>query len=204
VPPVYHFTDVMNLEPMIDCGAVRCHRAAGTAVNIGNESIKRNRTLIQVGCGLGGAVCDYVPFYFAPRSPMLYSIMRGNVEGVSSNQRRLVYLVSSTEAIYAAGHDCVFSDGNAGTFGLTRFESDSDLLATHVDWSVMKLTMWNNTEADPDRMRRRMAEFLVHDQLPLELVSEIGVHDAKVGAWLREAIGDQWSVPITVHRDWYY
>jgi hypothetical protein len=177
---IYHFTDVMNLRGILDSAVVRCHRLAETEVNIGNESIKRNRTLIDVGCGPGGKVCDYVPFYFAPRSPMLYSIMRGNVEGVSSNQRRLVYLVSSTEAVYEAELPCVFSDGNAGTFGLTRFNSDPEALSTHVDWSVMTLTMWNNTAADPDRMRRRMAEFLVREEVPLNLIAEIGCTTPKL------------------------
>jgi hypothetical protein len=42
---------------------------------------------------------------------MLFSIKPGNVLGVSSDQRGIVYLVSSTEAAYAAGLRCVFTDG---------------------------------------------------------------------------------------------
>ena len=204
MPPIYHFTDASNLGPILKAGALRCHRSAPTAVNIGNVSIKGNRELIEVGCGPGGKVCDYVPFYFAPRSPMLYSIMRGNVEGVDSNQRRLLYFVSSTEAMYDAGLQCVFSDGNAGTFGVTKFEDDPEKLSSHVDWPVMKLTIWNNTDADPDRRRRRMAEFLVHDEVPLELITEVGVYDARIKAGFVKAVGDNWTVSVNVRTGWYF
>ncbi len=185
MPPIYHFTDVANLESILEVGALRCHRDASTVVEVGDRSIKRNRTLIEVDCGPGGRVCDYVPFYFAPRSPMLYTIMRGNVEGVDPDQRRLAYLVSSTEAAYAAGLECVFTDGNAATFNVTAFDADPANLETLVDWEVMTLRYWANTDEDPDRRRRRMAEFLIHDSVPLELFTEIGVTDGAV----RKAVG---------------
>jgi hypothetical protein len=54
-------------------------------------------------------VCEYVPFYFAPRSPMMYTIMMGSVEGVSTDLSRLIYFVSSTEAVYGAGLPCVYT-----------------------------------------------------------------------------------------------
>jgi ssDNA thymidine ADP-ribosyltransferase, DarT len=135
---------------------------------------------------------------------MLYSIMCGNVGGVDPNQRRLVYLVSSTEQAYDEGLACVFSDGNAATYGLTRFEADSALLAEHVDWSVMRLRMWNNTATDPDRRRRRMAEFLVHDHLPIKLIHEVGVFDTRIKRDFAAAVGDVWTVPVHVRREWYF
>lgn len=204
MPPIYHFTDTTNIKPIIEAGKVHCHRDAPTKVNIGNAAIKGNRELVHVGCGPGGAVSDYVPFYFAPRSPMLLSIKCGNVEGVDANQRRLVYLVSSTERVYDAGLACVFSDGNAATFGLTSFEADPARFDDHVDWSVMKLRQWQNTDSDPDRMRRRMAEFLVHDALPIELIEAVGVHDAGVKAAFDEAVGESWRLPVDVRREWYF
>jgi hypothetical protein len=156
MPPIYHFTDFDNLESILEARALQCHRDAPTAVDVGNQSIKGNRQLIDVDCGLGDKVCDYVPFYFATRSPMLFSIKSGNVEGVSPNQRRLLYFVSSTEAAYDAGLDCVFTDGNAA-MSITEFDDDPANLATLVDWEVMELTYWANTDEDPDRRRRRMA-----------------------------------------------
>ena len=47
--------------------------------NIAYESIQDRRSIKSVPCGVGGSLHDYVPFYFAPRSPMLYTIHRGNL-----------------------------------------------------------------------------------------------------------------------------
>ncbi len=53
--------------------------------------------------GPSGTLDDHVPFYFAPRSPMLYSIHGGYVEGYVVGQRSVIHLVSSAEAVSAAG-----------------------------------------------------------------------------------------------------
>lgn len=204
MPPIYHFTDLSNLPGILSAGELRCHQMASTAVDVGDASIKSRRTLIDVTCGPGGKVCDYVPFYYAPRSPMLYSIMCGNVPDVSSDQRRLVYLVSSTEAAYAADLSCVFTDGNAAT-AFTDFYDEEARLGDVVDWPLMRARYWYNTEDDPDRRRRRMAEFLVHQALPLDLVTEIAVYDrtveSDVGDLLREAGSE---IPVASRRNWYF
>ena len=123
LPQIYHFTDVANLPEILAAGELRCHRIARTVVDVGDASIKSRRGLINVTCGPRGKVCDYVPFYYAARSPMLYSIMCGNVPDGNPDQRRLVYLVSSTEAVYEAGLACVFTDGNAATAFTLDFRS---------------------------------------------------------------------------------
>ena len=203
MPPIYHFTDVSNLETILEAGALQCHRFAPTKVDIGNASIKSNRQVIDVDCGPGGKVCDYVPFYFAPNSPMLFSIKCGNVPGVDPNQRRIIYLVSSTETMYEAGLDCVFTNGNAAVY-ITDFDDHPAHLATHVDWRIMREKYWRNTLEDGDRVRRRMAEFLVHEEVPIELFTEIGVYDNEVRRALLEALEDVWSVPVIVRRGWYF
>jgi hypothetical protein len=205
MPLIYHFTDIDNLPSILEAGALTCHRDAPTAVDIGNQGIKNNRQTVNVPCGPGGKVGDYVPFYYAPRSPMLNSIMHGNVEGVSSDQRRLVYFVSSTERAFSAGLQCVFTDGNAGTFHITKFEDDPQKLQSHVDWPLMKKTYWANTPEDGDRVRRRMAEFLIHDSAPLDLFLGIAVMnatvDAKVTAMLEQAGRD---LRVVRRSGWYF
>ena len=203
MPPIFHFTDASNLDLILQAGALQCHRVAPTRVEIGNASIKSNRQTIEVDCGRGGKVCDYVPFYFAPRSPMLFSIKCGNVAGVDPNQGRLVYLVSSTEAMYEAGLDCVFTDGNAAVY-ISDFDDDPANLATHVDWGIMRVKYWSNTPDDGDRIRRRMAEFLVHDEVPVELFTAIGVYDSDMKDAVEQALPDDWAVDVLVRRGWYF
>lgn len=203
MPLIYHFTDVTNLPAILGTGELRCHQMATTAVDVGDTSIKARRTLIDVTCGPGGKVCDYVPFYYAPRSPMLSSIQFGNVPGVSSDQRRLVYLMSSTEAAYGAGLDCVFTDGDAAT-AFTNFYDDPAKLAQVVDWPLMRARYWFNTAEDPDRRRRRMAEFLVHRALPLELVAEIAVYDQSVASNVAGLFRTGSTLSIAIRRNWYF
>jgi hypothetical protein len=205
MPLIYHFTDIENLPSILEAGAVRCHRDAPTAVEIGNQDIKNNRQTVEVTCGPGGKVCDYVPFYYAPRSPMLSAIMNGRVEGVSTDQSRLVYLVASTEAAYANGLQCVFTDGNAGTFHITKFEDDAEKLSAHVDWPLMEAKLWFNTDEDPDRRRRRMAEFLIHESAPLEIFKGIAVLNSTVEATVTAMVRKAGrSLPVVCRPGWYF
>ncbi len=202
--PIYHFTDVENLPQILAARELRCHRMASTAVDVGDTSIKSRRTLIDVPCGPGGKVCDYVPFYYAPRSPMLFSIKSGNVPGVSPDQRRLIYVVSSTEAVYETELGCVFTDGNAAA-AFTNFGEDPAELDQLVDWPLMRATYWNNTLEDPDRRRRRMAEFLVYEALPLELVTEIGVYDRGVHELVVALLSSAGKeLRVAIRADWYF
>lgn len=203
MPAIYHFTDFSNLELMLDKGVVVCPRDAPTKVDIGNREIKDSRTFIDVLRGPGGKVCDYVPFYFAPCSPMLFSIKCGNVQGVDPNQARLVYLVSSTETMYHAGLECVFTDGNAAVH-ITDFDDDPATMAIHVDRPIMREKYWANTLEDGDRRRRRMAEFLVHEQVRLQLFSEIGVYNAEIKQALEETLEGDWDIAVRVRRLWYF
>ena len=147
---------------------------------------------------------DYVPFYFAPRSPMLFRIQHGGVEGVSSDPERLVYLVSSTEAVVEAGLAYVFTDGNAAA-AFTDFYDDVTSLEDVVDWPLMRARMWANTPQDPDRRRRRGAEFLVREAVPFELVDELCVYDSDARSAVDAAAEDEdWEVAVRVRRGWYF
>lgn len=44
-----------------------------------------------------------------------------------------------------------------------------------IDWQLMQDTIWRNTEAEPDRVERRMAEFLVHGRVPWEAFLGVAV-----------------------------
>lgn len=201
LPRIFHFTDVANLGSIMADGCVKAHRRARCNVDIGDQSVKRRRGTVTVPCGPEGTVGDYVPFYFATRSPMLFSISCGNVTGVSAEQRRLAYVIADTEAAYEAELDCVFTDGNAAA-AISDFEDDPDRLGEHVDWPLMKQRYWANTDEDPDRRRRRMAEFLIHEEAPLGIVRGIAVYDQ---AMRGEAVAIVAGIlPVAVRPGWYF
>ena len=81
-PCIYHITHIDNLPSIIADGglvsdAVLVARG-GPHATIGMSSIKQRRLTLPVDCQPGTSVGEYVPFYFCPRSVMLYIIYRGN------------------------------------------------------------------------------------------------------------------------------
>jgi hypothetical protein len=157
-----------------------------------------------VDCGPDGTLNDYVPFYFGPRSPMLYTISKGNVRQYQDGQEPIVHLQFSAEAIVAADLAFVYSDGHA-VIEISTFHDDLAAVADHVDLELMARRYWYDTLQDPDRMRRRQAEFLVHGSVPWLLVERIGVmtdaYRVRVGAIVGTA---DHRPPIEVRPDWYY
>lgn len=204
VPAIYHFTDICNLERILADGELRAHRSADRVVDIGDATIKSRRMRVVVTCGPGGKVCDYVPFYFAPRSPMLFRIQHDGVDGVSSDPARLVYFVSSTDAVLNAGLRCVFTNGNAAT-AITDFHDEPDRLDEVVDWPLMRARYWANTDDDGDRVRRRQAEFLVHEAVRLDLIDHLAVYHAQAAVAVGGLTGaTSRQTRVRVRRGWYF
>lgn len=88
--PIYHITHGRNLAAIIAAGGLWCDAqiaARGlTPLGIAHQHIKERRKQRIVPCAAGGTLADYVPFYFAPRSPMLYAIHSGYVERYDGGQ----------------------------------------------------------------------------------------------------------------------
>lgn len=80
---------------------------------MGNKDVKALRATRRVPVEPGGDVADYVPFYFAPRSPMMYVIHCGGVPSYRDGTDRIVYLGSTLERLQELDLDVVLSDRNA-------------------------------------------------------------------------------------------
>jgi hypothetical protein len=207
VAPIYHITHIRNLEGILQhgglwCDAERTSRGL-TPTNIAHATIKQQRTNTLVPVGRRGCVANYVPFYLAPRSPMLYAIHKGFVDGYSEGQTPILHLVSDTAEVGRNGLPFVFTDGHAAT-PISRFFTDLNDL-NQIDWPLMNSTYWNNTEDDGDRKRRRQAEFLVHGFFPWSLFSTIGVCTADIGQKVRSLLARSPHIPkVHVAPPWYY
>jgi hypothetical protein len=69
----------------------------------------------------------------------------------------------------------------------------------------MKSKLWLNTTDDPNRKRRRQAEFLVHRFCPWTLVKEIGVIDDSIRTKVQKILQNQEHQPsVTIYSQWYY
>lgn len=159
---------------------------------------------MQVPICPGGVVADYVPFYFAPRSPMLYVIHKGDVSTYEDGQKGLIYLVIDIGSIVRRTARFVFTDRNAA-ISYARFENRLDMLDDLVDWSLMEADYWNNTSTDPDRMARRMAEFLVHEKVPWGAFIELAARSREDAARARATLASVSAESVVrVREDWYY
>jgi hypothetical protein len=170
---VHHFTHIDNVPAILREGSLLADAEltdGRLATDVGDQGIKDARRRRPVPLEPGGVVADYVPFYFAPRSPMLYRIACDSRDAVpgryGDGEDPLVYLVSSVGRIATSGARWVATDGNAAAV-LTRFTASVDDLGEFVDWDVMDARIWADDLDDLDRQRRRMAELLVHRRLPL-------------------------------------
>ncbi|MER7166182.1 DUF4433 domain-containing protein [Micromonospora sp. NPDC000207] len=208
---IMHFTHVDNLPSILSLGRLVADNTVGArlATDVGAVDIKASRRSRAVTCSPGGMVADYVPFYFAPLSPMMFRIAcehRDRRAGCyPDGDDPLVYLVSSIDRVCAAGLPWVASDGNCAA-RLTTFSGNLAELADLVDWSLMKEKYWRNVPADTDRTRRRMAEFLVHREFPVHLVTGYVVRTAAREAQLRQVLGAAGIIDayVVVRPTWYY
>ena len=77
-PKIYHVVHVDRLASIVHDGCLWSdsviidHQHPGTTIGMG--SIKQRRLALPVDCHPGTFVGEFVPFYFCPRSIMLYVI----------------------------------------------------------------------------------------------------------------------------------
>jgi hypothetical protein len=105
-PKIYPITHLRNLpqivkEGMLLSDAKRIEQNLKCEI-VGMSHIKQRRmNEIEVDCNPGTHVGDYVPFYFCPRSIMLYILHRGNHSDLNykEGQRPIVHLQADLHAV---------------------------------------------------------------------------------------------------------
>ncbi len=206
---IYHITHVENISKIVDnvvwSDAERIRQGLECTI-VGMSEIKRRRLEeLEVHCHPGTKVGQYVPFYFCPRSIMLYILHRANSPGLiyQGGQRPIVHLQADLHATIgwasATGKRWAFSKGNAGAY-YAEFFNDTDLLDM-LDWQAIGQTDWR----DPDVKEGKQAEFLVEESFPWELVERIGAIDSQVARQVTSVTSAARHRPdVVVAPAWYY
>jgi 1,6-anhydro-N-acetylmuramate kinase len=165
---------------------------------IGYTHIKQRRMKqIRVPCCSGRFVGEFVPFYFCPRSPMLFTINKGNTARPAGCQQTIVHLVSSVQAGIGLGQAWAVSDGNAGALH-TGFASTLDAIKM-LDWAAIRATDWRG------KTHQKSAEFLVAEFFPWRGIHAIGCHNKDVAKKVEDLVNSQHHRPVvTVEPAWYY
>lgn len=215
---IFHITAIPNLVGLAQqkhllAKNVMAHQGLGYA-NIAYQSVQGRRANKVVTAGAGGVLHDYVPFYFAPRSPMLMAINRGNVEGCNYRQDDIAHMRSSLRAVLGSKLPFVFYDKNAAVFNARCFDDISQL--GQIDWPLFfehprkdgYCQYWNSVHTNEryvSRMETRQAEFLIHQAFPLNLVEEVVVRTEATAEMVRELVhGAGWHVNVRAQPLWYF
>ncbi len=209
-PKLYHITHVDNLGSIVAEGILLSDATmiarGGPTQAIGMSTIKRRRVEeLRVDCHPGTRVGDYVPFYFCPRSVMLYVIYRANHPELTyrDGQGPIVHLEADLHTVIrwaaTSGRRWAFSLSNAGAY-YTEFRSRCDEL-NQLDWNAIVARDFRVA----DVKERKQAEFLVYDTFPFDLVERIGVGSAEIRSRAAAAIARGIHRPaIEIHLEWYF
>ncbi len=209
-PKVYHITHIDNLASILAADCIesdgRRLRQGGDQTSIGMTEIKRRRLFkIDVQCHPDTMVGDYVPFYFCPRSIMLFIIHRNNHIDMlyHGGQRPILHLqVDMASAIqWADEHNIrwAFSVQNAGT-RYTDFYKNRNALEK-IDWKAVNETDFR----DPVVKEGKQAEFLIHNACPWHLVEKIGVLNDNIRNQVNAILRNVRHKPVVkIERTWYY
>ena len=205
---IYHIVHVDRLPSIIADGYLWCDsdigRREAPGTTIGMSSIKQRRLSLPLRNHHELYVGDCVPFYFCPRSVMLYMLHMGNDPNLEyrGGQGPIIHLQADLYDTVAWAKDndrrWAFTLSNAGA----RYaEHRSDLARlSEIDWDAVQAQWWVG-----EYKEGKQAEFLIEKSLPWELISMIGVHSREVYVRVMHAIRTNVHRPeVRVQSQWYY
>lgn len=174
---LYRIVHIENIKHILKYGIT--HKSSVNAnknyIDIGDNEIinsRSDRILID-----NYKIGDFIPFYFAYRTPMLLRIQTGyNIKKVEATN--IVYCVSNIQKVLDNKNFFIFSDGHILS-RITSIYKQEDLkqLDTIINWERIKDNYWADTEEDTDRKRKKEAEFLVYGDIPFSCINGFVVYD---------------------------
>ena len=207
-PKIYHIAHVDRLPSIVATGGllsdalVQAQALGGTMVGM-NHIKQRRLTELQLTSHPGLFVGACVPFYFCPRSVMLYLIHRRNAElAYQGGQEPIIHLQADFGAVVAWANAqparWAFTLSNAGSY---FFEDRNDLARLcEINWTAVQASNWGGGLKEG-----KQAEFLLEQRFPWYLVERIGVQSANVYRQVVNTLPAQGHRPtVEVLPNWYY
>ena len=208
-PQIVHIVHVDRISSIVKeeylwCDAEVAQRSlTGTTIGIGEIKQRRMPRPLESHPTLKVGEC--VPFYFCPRSVMLYVIYCRNHQSLKfrGGQEPIVHLVADLRKTVRWAEDSrlrwAFTLSNAGAGYFEDRRTLDDL--GDIDWDAVKAKYWS----DPDIKDHKQAEFLVENRFAWHLVSHIGVMNETTRRQVAEALtGSEHRPHVEVKRNWYY
>lgn len=212
-PKIYHIVHVDRLQSIVNDGflwsdAVMMQRQnAGTT--IGMSGIKQRRLTLGIGCRPGLRVGECVPFYFCPRSVMLYLLHSANHPELTyrGGQGPILHLQTDLNSVVAwaqaQGKRWAFTLSNAGA----RYFEDRCNLAQldEINWDAVEARKWSGNGVSSTVKEGKQAEFLIEERFPWSLVERIGVLSQTMGQRVIQMMQGMAHRPtVEIRPEWYY
>ena len=204
---IYHIVHIDKLQSIINSGGLLSDseviRQGLNGTNIGMNSIKQRRLKeLRLDTYPDLFVGQCVPFYFCPRSVMLYmmSVNSCNME-YQGGQDNIIHLeadlISSIAWANTNFRRWVFTSSNAGS----RYFQDTNDISnlSRLNWNAINGRYWN------DVVEEKQAEFLCEHSFDWSLIERIGVSNQTVYQKVLNIINSSYHKPyVEVKNDWYY
>ena len=213
-PKLFHILHVDRLPSVLADGCLwsdaEMVNRPGRGTVIGMSDIERRRlTELMLTSHPGLHVGSCVPFYFCPRSVMLYLLWRANDPGLAyrGGEGPIIHLQADLKAAVewaaGAGHRWAFTLSNAGA---RYFEDRASLaLLNDINWEAVNAAKWSGTGVASAVKDGKQAEFLMERHFPWELVERVGVRSPDIAQRVSDAVRDHAHHPaLEVRKDWYY
>tara|TARA_R110001583_G_scaffold85875_1_gene224964 strand:- start:1364 stop:2008 length:645 start_codon:yes stop_codon:yes gene_type:complete len=171
-------------------------------VHIGNEELIDKRSRHPVPIAPGGALNDYVPFYFTPFSVMMKNIHSGRGVRQRRNEE-IIILVSSLPHVQKSGLPFLFTDGHA-YYQWSNFYNDlADL--DKIDWPLLQGRDFRRDNDDPAKFERYQAEALIHNHCPISGLLGMVCYTESVKSELELQLQQRGlALPVHARQDWYF
>jgi hypothetical protein len=198
---IYHIVHVDRLASILSDGCLYSDAAlqnnSKPGTSIGMTNIKARRLTNSLASVSGLCVGQCVPFYFCPRSVMLYLIHKRNADlAYQGGQDSIVHLQADLRTVVEwakkSKRRWAFSLSNAGS---GYFEDRCHLDQRHeINWDAVNSNTWTACKEG------KQAEFLLEQSFPVEA---IGVFDASIHRDVTRLFADK-RLPVEVKKEWYY
>lgn len=207
-PKIYHIVHIDRIASIIAAGGLLCDAQIASqnfeGTTIGMSNIKQRRLQeLTLASYPDLYVGDCVPFYFCPRSIMLYLIYQANHPelGYHGGQESIVHLQADLQASVAWAQQqqrrWVFTLSNAGSY---YFEDRCNLIQLdELDWPAIQAKQWQACKEG------KQAEFLMEYSFPWHLIEHVGVYSSPIYRQVYNMMPDGVHRPlIKINREWYY
>ena len=205
---LYHIVHIDNLPNIISDQALysdsKLLKMGQSGIVIGMNKIKRRRLEeLSLSNYQDLHVGDCVPFYFCPRSVMLYIFHMDNHPEIDyhGGQEPIIHLEADLYQVVdwanRNGKRWVFTLSNAGAY---YFEDRADLEALNeINWNAVNAEDWRACR------EAKQAEFLIEDKFPISLFQRIGVYSNRYLSEVNRHFANSSIRPqVEIRTDWYY